>query len=480
MKSKIASIQPIIETRQGDGRLSVTLLGLIMAAAAAIVFQLTFTYIDPQDTLSRQVPADAAFYLHINADRMDDAAANMLLPQNVRADEVAKFAVVNNDGGLVWGTLFAWRHGHQPTADEQRLLNDGDALRLDANTYLSTDSGSVRQLYTAERAWPSLADENSTMRSLAAVRGLMPIQGYLNPIIVPPQTLAGAASFLKELEPMVFALDKQEDGYFSVVMPTRIATAIPLLIGFGANRRDARDQGLTDALASTIRLSADRAVFDPLAVFFGKIEKARAEFGLESDEQANKAADDLRRLLATSSVNLSTFIDDASKQAYIGAEFPDIAEENMISGVTAYLGASLPERTTLALPDGDMVTEIRLDPENYAPKKATDGSDYLLLDIPSVAGFKLIFAENGRGGVIIANDEMMIERYRGEWVPETRFPGRCGSLSGRKIGIRGPLINNMITLFGLSKTPSVTNITEVKFGLFIENSDDILISCGYR
>jgi len=462
--------------KRGDGRLSVTLLGLMMAAAAATVFQLTITYLEPHDSLSRSVPADAAVYVHINTGWLGGDGVSALLPDNIRADEIAKFAVVNGNKGLSWGALFGWRRGHQPTDEELMLLDSGNALKLDDQTFLLGDENVQRLYGTEPLPWSSLAEDVGVARSLDVVRGLAPIQGYLNSVIAPPQAFAGASALLKELEPLVFALDRQEDGYYAVGMATREAAGFPSWLGFAPAPNRPADVDLVNAPAD-LSLFSDQQVFDPIAVFFGKIEKARAALGLERAAQLDAAADRLRQLL-NGPVSISLFSDELAKEAYIGAEYPTVAPEKLMAAVAAYISAALPERTSLLLPDGDMITEFRLDPSRYMPAAAaTSSNGDRVLELRSI-DFKLIYRNSGRGGVIIANNDALLTRFAAQSVAQPN--GRCATLGGSKLIINTPIIASLSSALSISKFPVLTDVASLKFGLFIENNDGVLISCGYR
>jgi hypothetical protein len=463
--------------KQGDGRLSVTLLGLVMAAAAATVFQLTITYLEPHDTLSRSVPADAAVYMHINTGLLGDDGISALLPDNIRADEVAKFAVVDEDRDLAWGTLFGWQRDRRPTDQELNLLDGEQALKLDDHTFLTGDESLLRLYGTEPKSWTSLAEDIGVVRSLGVVRGLAPVQGYLNPVIAPPNIFAGAAAPLKEVEPLVFALDRQKDGYYAVAMLTRAAAGFPSWLGFAPAQRTSADVKIADAPAD-LSLISDRAVFDPIAVFFGKIEKASAALGLEHREQLDTASDNLRALLASSPVYLSIISDGSDNEASAGAEYSAVAPEDIMTAVSAYISNSLPERLSLVLPDGDAVTELRLEPDKYMPTKADPAlNGARVLEVKSV-GFKLIYRDNGRGGVVIANDGGLLDRFSEQQAHMIR--GRCATLGGQKLAVNAPIITVLSSVFGASRFPALADINNIKFGLFIENSDDTLVSCGYR
>jgi len=462
------------EPRQGDGQLSVTLLALLGVLASFVVFGLTNRYLIPQDGLYGRLPADnVAVYLHLNASRLSAPAATLLLPENVRADEIARFALMAEDRTLVWGTLFGWQAGHRPSDAEISSLAAAGAVRIDDRTHFLGDRRLEDHFAAADPRITTLAADIAVSRALNTVRGLAPLQVYFDPKLLSQTRKKETADLLNDAEPLVFAMNIDMDSVYAVAMPVLTATDFPAWLGFAPHHVPGGRAAAVLSESPILTLSGSRSVIDPLAVMFQKIETARRATGLDRTGQLIAAEADLRLLLDRPAV-LSLFSDQDDRGPGFSASYPGLQPDRLVDAMTNYAGAALLQKTTLILPDEDNAVELRFDPAKFT---VTDMGDIKALEIADI-GMKLYLGAAPGGGTALASDPLLLP-VAGPDKAALALNGRCRSITGTKLTVNRPILASLSRMLESTVARIPLALSALDSALFIDNGHGTIVGCGY-
>jgi hypothetical protein len=411
------------------------------ALAAVAVFWLTGTFLAPADRLSAAAPADAVFYLHApfgtklpGGDHLPfEALGISALPNGVRPHDIAFFAVPT-DTGVDWGAAVGWPLFFDPTPEDDRRLKEAGWDPLTRRVYATGPAAA------AARAGAANLFTSKTAKALSAVADLLPIQGFVAPADIPADVHPFQLSFVADLEPVVFGMDRNGGSDFLLLFPVSKTADIPGWLGFAVPNRTAEPQTLPPTLENAdIAVRSDLSVFDPLNVLVMPVERTRAVRQVPPSEEYAAATSGLRALLA-GPVAISMFTDEKNDNPDFVATFPTVPASSLQEAITSYLSAALPEREIVSLPDQDISVELRVDPKKYRFVSLQDP------DLPGAAavsepesGLRLIVAAYGDSGSSFATSEEHLRAILVNGAPTGS--GRCAVPRGASsLDIRIPLM----------------------------------------
>lgn len=475
----IQSREAAPDSQKGGGRKFAALLVLTAAGALALIvgaIWLTETKLTARDTLSRFAPPNAAAYVH--ADLAAPAAADFaaaqyqfLLPENIRADEVAKLVVYDRDAGQQHvGTLVAWRGRHAPDDAEMRLMTALDAYQLTTGVYLIGDAELAADSLAAYRSGSNLATDPRVVRGLNLMGRLFPIQAYFDPISIPAAALDETELWLKNVEPSFVGLAENRHGLLAMVAPVSLTDRQSAWLGLNPTLSSKPTPAATPR--AQVSVVAERNPLNPLTTLFTAVDDGRAELSLAEDDHLAKAKSALVEALG-GNIEISLIPAGADAFDYV-ARFPNLSPTAIKSAMEAYINAALPETVTLQLPDSDYLKEFRYNESNFKFVSRSDETAVEYLELVPGRVRYFVASDGNRGSVLTTNAALLVNGNNQTVNPRSH----CASFTGTRLLIGTDILQRLLanhriltSFFGLNK--AITGLE------LVENDNKLLISCGY-
>lgn len=447
------------EVKGGGGRKFITFLwSTVFLVLVAAAFVGTRIFVADADTLGYGVPHQAALYVHGPAGTDVGTFGLPQSPRSIAADEWAIFAISGKDGGASWGTLLGWKPLRRPTPEEIAELGLLGAEAVNERTYVLGSEEAKSASHQAVAARSSLYNDPTLRSALRTMAGIASVQGYAEPAL--PALLRLSLTTVEAFsasEPVVFALDSDDRVTYAAILPVVTAASYPPILGFAPPAETtgaARPLALTEA---DVTVSSPTAVIDPLNALFWPVEKARLEQQTPPTEEYLAAAGELRQMLR-GPISVSLIMDKETGETRYVADFPRTSPTQVKKTVLAYLGASLPERTKVYLPDTDVSYELNLNPDKYAFSSSSEVGVETVQDDDS--GFSLVVAPDGKDGTYLSTKPGFIKTILQDG--PMKGNGRCSEPNGSST------LHINMPLFGFNKLS------------LISDGDKLIRACGYH
>ena len=460
-----------MKATEGDGRRSVTFLWSAVILTLAVFSIMVTRLVVPRDSLMRATPADAVGYVHSNGyPTAMKTIAGPELPPTLTPDEVAVFWQAGNESVPKKSVLVAWRSNDLPADEKRWFASKSPTVHpIDANTYLIGDEETVDDVLAAKWGKTSLADDLLKSKSLAAVRELLPIQGYM----ALPAFAADASGDRQELlrmgPEMIFGLSSTDDGSFTAVAePLERVAAEKHRTKFVLPPTDPHPTKTVVLPDAPLAFSVPAAQIDPLSLLVKNSGNVQAQ---ENDDDAGYS---LRRLLAVPFMaTLGTDLTD--NRAEFVADFPGIQPANLAASLSEYFGGLFPDVRKIVLPDGGSFTEQYVNASRYGVtrhrgEKAAEES--LSLSIPE-ADISYFLKPDGLNGTVITNRAALLS----EPLKQPNKQRMLGTPCERLIHANAyPYISIQKSLLGKAKNPLIHKLSALKL---VEFGDNSFLICGY-
>ena len=456
------------ERRRGDG-LFVTLLFVAAASLAAAVFACTQAFITPSDAIRSFIPRNAVAYLHAGGRSSTEAllSSSSQMPSGIRPDEVAVFAVPGDDS-LRWSVIIAWRWPRTPTPDELRMLDERDAIILDAGRYLIGDSALATTAKVSAAAHASLADDPERSAALDLMLSVSSMQFYADPAaLLSPETVFALAELSDGGLPPIVAGIKYKAGSLAVrILPVADAAARQSFLGYGetAVRGERLDTGRLDA---DVAIAEGSPTIDLAKLMLGTPRRA----GHPSPVILSDAGDSLREELSIPYALWLRTDPKTGNPDYL-LRFPDVPPSRTKLVIARYFAAAEPSRTVMTLPDGDLAVEFHIEDAGTDQMTAYDE----VFTVPRGSGLEhLVVGSDGADGSLIASAAALVTEFRSKTDLRPPIEDSCSS-KGLKAVIR--LLKPLQTLAGIPQAKdliSALGVSDLTIGLTVDGEIRI---CG--
>ena len=461
--------------RNRGGELRFVALLCLATSLALSVLLLTDSYFGRHDTLSRFVPAQAAIYLHANrGQQMTSWATQMLaLPENIEADETARFALVNGDGSLSWGALFRWRAWQRPTPAERELLDRAEATPIDDRTFLICDDRVAAAVLDAWGNGRAISNYRDTSRALALARSLADLQAYADPEQLPRDADASGLYLFQDLKAFTLAAATSDGRVRLTVAAANAAIPVPAWLGGAADVRTISRPGPELPSGADLAVYGTERGVDFRRIMFGGIDAEASASPLADPAFAQPARSDLDSLM--NEFDAAAFYGSNRGRPGFYAVCSGCEIDRVAGRISEYANAAVPERRLVELPDKDTLTELVYSDQTARWKELGTGEVRSLSINGNEIGLYLTSRDSGSNGrVVLTNEPRLLASATNEKELES---GDSCSLQGTRRAVIKPEIGEKMIKALLGDHNFTLN--GAKNVVVVQNESGLLISCGY-
>ncbi|MFA6604341.1 MAG: hypothetical protein WCT10_05950 [Patescibacteria group bacterium] len=460
--------------RNRGGELKFVALLCLTTSFALSVALFTNTFLGRSDMLVRFAPLQTAIYLHANdgtraAPWISQALA---LPENLKADEVARFAVANSDGSLSWGGLFRWNRWRTPTPTERELLRLVAATAIDERTFLVGDDRIIAEVFVAWGNGTTLAADQNAVRALSAARSLADFQAYANPARLPRDPEAADQHLFQGLPAFSLAVASADDRVRLTVVPLTATSNNAVWLGSSADAARVAKLGPELPTGAVIAVYGKNRDLDLQSLFFQKIDALMSLSPLADPTFATPSKAALGAIM-TEFDALGIYASAADRPSFYAA--CSTCDLDLVAArIKAYANAAVPERRLVELPDEDTLTELVYSDQTVSWENLSDGTTTRSLSVDgNEIGLYLNEIDPKSGGVVLTNDLGLFALDRSV----TRHANDSCSLKGVRTAVVKPELAEKALKVILGG--SELSLNKAKSVVVAQIESGLLITCGY-